>query len=127
MAIRTELSFRLPNRPGALAGICRLLSDEHINIVAMALESGGQVRMVVDNHVHGGAILREHHHQVTNRDVLVTDIPNTPGALAPLLRLISESGVNIEYAYGGASESASGASVVLGVADVMSASAAAGI
>lgn len=127
MAIRTELSFRLPNSPGALADVCRLLSDEHINIVAMALESGGQVRMVVDNHVHGGAVLREHHHQVTDRDVLVTDVPNTPGAVAPLLRLISEAGVNIEYAYGGASESASGAAVVLGVADVMSASAAAGI
>ena len=78
MAIRTELSLRIPNSPGALAGVCRLLSDERVNVVAMALESSGLLRMVVDNHVHGAAVLREHHHQVTERDVLVTAISNTP-------------------------------------------------
>ena len=41
MAIRTELNLRLPNSPGALAGVCRLLSDERVNILAMALESAG--------------------------------------------------------------------------------------
>ena len=56
--IRTELSLKLPNNPGALAGVCRLLSDERVNILAMSLESGGQLRLVVDNHVHGGAMLR---------------------------------------------------------------------
>ena len=58
--------------------MCRLLSDERVNIVAMALEPGGQLRLVVDNHVHGGAVLREHHHQVTERDVIVTSLPNAP-------------------------------------------------
>ena len=71
MAIRTELNLRLPNSPGALAGVCRLLSDERVNVLAMALEKDGQLRMVVDNHVHGGAVLREHHHQVTERDVIL--------------------------------------------------------
>ena len=127
MAIRTELNLRLPNSPGALAGLCRLLSDERVNIVAMALESSGQLRMVVDNHVHGGAVLREHHHQVTERTVLMTAVPNAPGALAPALKLVSDAGINIEYAYGGAPEAGSGASVVIGVEDAQRASAAAGI
>ena len=85
MAIRTELSLRLPNSPGALAGVCRLLSDERVNIVAMGLEASGQLRMVVDNHVHGGAVLREHHHQVTERDVILMAVPNSPGSLAPAM------------------------------------------
>ena len=127
MAIRTELSLRIPNSPGALAGVCRLLSDERVNVIAMALESSGQLRLVVDNHVHGAAVLREHHHQVAERDVIVTSIPNTPGALAPALRLISEASINIEYAYGGAGETANAASVVIGVEHVLKASAAAGI
>ncbi len=80
MAIRTELSLRLPNSPGALAGVCRLLSDERVNVQAMTLEAGGQLRLVVDNHVHGGAVLREHHHQVTERDVIVTAVPNVAGS-----------------------------------------------
>jgi hypothetical protein len=117
----------LPNSPGALAAVCRLLSDERVNVMAMALEAGGQLRMVVDNHVHAAATLREHHHQVTERDVLVTSIPNTPGALAPALQLISDARINIDYAYGGAGESGNTASIVVGVPHVMDASAAAGI
>jgi len=125
--IRTELSFRLPNSPGALTGVCRLLSNEHVNILAMALESGGQLRMVVDNHVHGAAVLREHHHQVTERNVIVTTIPNAPGALAPTLKLVSDANINVEYAYGGGAEGSATAAIVLGIEDAERAAAAAGV
>ena len=125
--IRTELSLRIPNSPGALAGVCRLLSNERVNVLAMMLEGGGQLRLVVDNHTHGGAILREHHHQVTERDVIVTAVPNGPGGLAPILRLVSDANVNVEYAYGGGPESGPTASIVLGVDDAARASAAAGV
>jgi hypothetical protein len=127
MAIRTELSLRLPNSPGALAGVCRLMADERVNVLALSLEAGGQLRMVVDNHVHAAATLREHHHQVTERDVLVAAVPHSAGALAPALRLISDAKVNVEYAYGGAGESGRTATIVLGVPHVLDASAAAGI
>ena len=33
MAIRTELSLRIPNSPGALADVCRLLSQERVNVM----------------------------------------------------------------------------------------------
>jgi hypothetical protein len=127
MAIRTELSLRLPNSPGALGGVCRLLSNERVNVVAITLDSGGLLRMVVDNHVHGAAVLREHHHQVTERDVLMTAVPNAPGSLAPMLRVISEAGINVDYLYGGGAETASSATIVLGVEHPLKASAAAGI
>jgi hypothetical protein len=127
MAIRTELNLRLPNSPGALGGVCRLLDAERVNILAMALDGTGQLRIVVDNHVHGAAVLREHHHQVTEREVVVCSLPNTAGALAGPLRLVTEAGVNVEYAYGGSAEGNATASVVLGVDDAMRASAAAGI
>ena len=124
---RTELNLRLPNSPGALAGVCRLLSDERVNVLAMVLEAGGQLRLVVDNHVHGAAILREHHHDVTERDVIVTTVSNTPGALAQPLRLVSEANVNVEYAYGGGPEGGPTATIVLGVDNAQRAAAAAGI
>ena len=126
MSIRTELNLRLPNSPGALAGVCRLMSDERVNLIALMLESGGQVRMVVDNHVHAAAVLREHHHQVTEKDVVVVTVPNTPGSLAPALKLLADANVNIEYAYAGVAESNQMASIVVGTEHVMQASAAAG-
>jgi hypothetical protein len=127
MAIRTELSLRLPNSPGALAGVYQLLSNERVNVLAMSLEAGGQLRLVVDNHVHGGAILREHHHQVTERNVILLPLPHGPGALASVLRLVADAAVNVEYAYGGAAEGSPSASVVLGVENAERASAAAGV
>ena len=127
MAIRTELSLRLPNSPGALAGVCRLLADERVSILAMALDTFGQLRLVVDNHVHGAAVLREQHHKVVERDVLVMAISSTAGGLAPALRLVSDTHVNVEYAYGGAGDGAPTATVVLGVDDALRASAAAGV
>ena len=125
--IRTELSLRLGNSPGALGGVCRLLSDERVNVLAMALESNGQLRLLVDNHVHAAAVLREHHHQVTERDVIVTTVPNAPGALAPALKLVSDADINVEYAYGGGSDGAPTAVIVLGVEDAQRAAAAAGV
>ncbi len=125
--IRIELSLRLANSPGALAGVCRLLSDDRVNVQAMAMETGGPLRLIVDNHVHAAAVLREHHHQVTERNVIVTAVPNAPGALAPALKLISDAGINIEYAYGGAADGSPTAAIVLGVEDAERAAAAAGV
>jgi hypothetical protein len=127
MAIRTELNLRLPNSPSALGGVCTLLSAERVNILAMALDPTGQLRLVVDNHVHGAAVLREHHHQVTERDVILLALSNSPGALAPVLRLIGEAGVNVDYAYGGSSDASPAATIVIGVDDAARASAAAGV
>ena len=124
---RTELNLRLPNSPGALAGVCRLLSNERVNVLALVLEAGGQLRLVVDNHVHGAAVLREHHHVVSERDVIVTTVSNTPGALAQPLRLVSEAQVNVEYAYGGGPEGGPTATIVLGVDNAQRAAAAAGV
>jgi len=125
--IRTELSLRLGNSPGALAGVCRLLANERVNIAALMLEANGQLRLVVDNHTHAAAILREQHHAVAERDVIVTMLPHAPGSLGTALRLVSEANVNVEYAYSGGADAPHMVGVVLGVEDATRAAAAAGI
>jgi hypothetical protein len=127
MAIRTELSLRLQNSPGALGGVCRALSNEHVNILALSVEATGQLRLVVDNHLHAAALLRERHHNVSERDVVVLALSNAPGSLGTTLKLLSDAGINVEYVYGGAGDGGSSASVVLGVDNAMRASAAAGV
>jgi hypothetical protein len=127
MAIRTELSLRLQNSPGALGGVCRALSNEHVSILAMSVEATGQLRMVVDNPVHAAAVLRERHHAVTERNVLVLVLSNAPGSLGTTLKFLSDAGINVDYVYGGAGDGGSSASVVVGVDDAMRASAAAGV
>lgn len=115
--IRTELGLRLPNNAGALLAVCRLLSDERVKILAMSLGDNGQLRLVVDNHVHGAAVLRERRYHVAERDVLVVDTATSLIAL----QLIADAEINLNYSYGAA------ASIVLGVDDAMRASTATGI
>ena len=115
--IRTELDLRLPNNAGALLGVCRLLADERVKILAMSLGDQGQLRLVVDNHVHAAAVLRERRYLVAERDVLVVDTATSLTAL----QLIADADINLNYSYGATS------SVVLGVDDAMRASAATGI
>jgi hypothetical protein len=127
MSIRTELTVRLPNSPGAMAGVCSLLSEERVNILALGLESSGHLHLLVDNPVHAAGTLRERHYNVAERPVLVVGSPNQAGSLASVLRLVTEARVNVDYAYGGAGEGTLTAVIVLGVDDAERASAAAGV
>ena len=127
MAIRIELNFRLPNSPGALARVCQLMADERINVLALSLETSGHLRLVVDNHVHGAGVLREHHYQVVERDAIVVNVPHAPGAAAVVAGLLADTGANVDYVYGGGSEGGSTATMVFGVEDAQRAAAAAGL
>ena len=127
MAIRIELSLRLQNTPGALARVCKVLSDERVNVLALSVESGGMLRMVVDNHVHALGSLRDRQYVVEQRDVLYVHMPNGPGGLETVGRLLADAGVNLEYVYGSALEEHSMAAIVVGVPDAQRASMAAGV
>jgi hypothetical protein len=124
--IRTELTLRLPNSPGALAGICRLLSSEHVNIVALSLESDGRLHVLVDNPVRAVGALTAQHHQVSQHDVLFIAAGHQPGGLAPTLALMADAGVNVNYAYGAGAEGTATSGVVVGVDDALRAGAAVG-
>jgi hypothetical protein len=115
--IRIELALRLPNNAGALLGVCRVLADEQVKILAMSLGDGGQLRLIVDNPVRGAAVLKERRYDVAERDVLVVDVTTRLTAL----QLMADAEINLNYSYGAAS------SVVLGVDDALRASADAGI
>jgi hypothetical protein len=126
MAIRTELHLRLPNSPGALASVSRALAGERIDILALMLERTGDLRFVADNPLRAAAVLEQGRHRVTEHEVLAVELPNTQGALAPILGLLLDSGVNVEYAYSGSAGPGSSL-MILGVDDALRASAATGL
>ena len=95
MAIRTELSLKIQNAPGTLGRICTTLSAEGVNVLALMLDAGGVLRLIVDNPLHAAGTLREQRFQVEERDVLYAQIPNSVGALARVASLIRDAGVNL--------------------------------
>ena len=127
MPIGTEITCRLPNSPGALAAVCRTLARERVGIVALMLDASGRLRLVVDNDGRAEGALREDRHQINTRAVVVVRTANSAGALAPILALVADAGVNVEYAYAAAGEGSSTATIVLGVDDAARAATAAGL
>ncbi|HXH06989.1 MAG TPA: ACT domain-containing protein [Vicinamibacterales bacterium] len=125
--VRSELTLRLPNSPGALARVCDVLAAERVNILALMLEPAGVLRLVVDNPVHAAGVLRERHYEVSEREALVVEVPNEPGSFAAVGRLLAGAGINLDYAYATARDDQASAIVVVGVPDALRASAAAGL
>lgn len=125
--IRTELTLRLQNSPGALARVCDLLSVERVNIAALMLDPTGVTRIIVDNPVHAAGLLRERQYDVEERSVLYVQAPNQPGSFAAVARLLASAGVNLDYAYATATDNQAQAAIVIGVPDAMRAAAATGL
>jgi hypothetical protein len=127
MAILKELTLRLANSPGMLGRVSEVLGGEHINLLAMSVDAGGALRIVVDNPLHAAGTLREQHYQVEERDVLYAALPNEPGSLGRVLKAMTEAGINVDYAYASGIDRVPMVAVVLGVHDAQRASAATGI
>jgi hypothetical protein len=127
MAIQRELTVRLANSPGALGRVAAVLGAERINMLAMSVDGSGALRMVVDNPLHAAGSLREQHYQVDERDVLYATLPNEPGSLGRVVKLLADAGINLDYAYASGIDRVPMVAVVLGVADAQRASAATGI
>ncbi len=127
MAIRKEFTLRLQNSPGALGRVCQYLSDEKVRIEALAVDSGGTLRIVVNNPLNAAGLLRVKQYVLEERDVLLIQLPNETGALYKATRLLTSAGVNIEHAYGCSPDAQPMGCVVMAVDDIERASMVAGV
>ena len=125
--IKTELTLRLQNSPGALARVCDLLAGESINISAMMLDPAGSMRVIVDNPTHAAGLLRERHYDVAERPVLFVHLGHRAGTFASVARMLAASGINLDYAYATVPDNQQNAAIVIGVPDAMRAASAAGL
>jgi hypothetical protein len=99
----TQISVFLENRKGRLYDVCSLLGSHGVNIRALTIaetESFGVLRIVVDKSDFAIQLLREHQFVANFTDVVAIEVPDQPGGLASILKVLSDSDVNIEYMYG---------------------------
>jgi hypothetical protein len=103
MAIETQLSIFLENRPGRLAELCRALADAQVNIRAFSVHEQADtsvVRLLPSSADKARKVLRGLDLAFSEADVLSVKMPNRPGALEQVARQLAEAGINIEYGYG---------------------------
>jgi len=102
--VKKQLAVFVANRPGTLAQICGTLTQNEINILGISVADAmdhAVLRFVVDKPSTAIHVLGETGLLVLDSDVLAVDLGNEPGQLMNLSQVLSNAGINIEYAYGG--------------------------
>jgi len=98
-----QISVFLENRKGRLYEVCSMLGNAGINIWALTIaetESFGVLRMVVDKPAEAIDLFRKNAITANQTDVVAVEVPDTPGGLARVLKVLSDQDVNVEYMYG---------------------------
>lgn len=120
-----DLKAVLEDRPGTLATACEALGKAGVNIDGLCgIPSAGKAEMhflVADAAAARRALEGAGVRVVGERDVLVLDVPDRPGAVGEIARRIAKAGVNIDLVY-----AATKSRVVFGVNDLAKAKAAVG-
>jgi hypothetical protein len=103
-----QLSVFVENRPGHLADALGTLADGRVNVLSFTIADTtdyGILRLVVDDAAKGKDLLETAGYAVVENPVVCAVLPNEPGVLAAVARLVSDSGLDIEYIYLGAHDS----------------------
>lgn len=97
-----QISAFVENRPGRIAEITEILAEHEIDLRALSVADTtdfGILRIIVDDPDKVASLLRENRVTVTLTDVLAIRLPDKPGALSNMLRLLADNCVSVEYLY----------------------------
>jgi hypothetical protein len=97
-----QLSIFAENKPGHVAGPCRLLAEQGVDIRALALadtQRFGILRLIVSDPAKATRLLEGAGYVVKATEVLAVPVADRPGGLAEVLAALEGSPVNIEYMY----------------------------
>ena len=101
----TDLTVILEHRPGELARLGEITGEAGVSIRGLAAFTGegrGVVHLLLDDDTVARAreaLERAGMGVADQREVLVADIEDRPGALGELARQLAEANINVELAY----------------------------
>jgi hypothetical protein len=97
-----QLSVFIENKAGRVSEVTGILGQVGVNIRGFSVSDTadyGIIRLVVDDPEAGMKALKDAGFTVKETDVICVHLPDTPGGLAGVLKVVSDAGVNIEYVY----------------------------
>ena len=109
-----QLSIFLENKKGRFTEVTTILGEAGINMSAFTVAENsdfGIVRLLVSDPEKARNTLRENKYAVSITDVLCLQMPNEPGALGKIMKIITKADISIEYMY--AFSIGNGATVVI--------------
>lgn len=97
-----QISVFIENKPGKLQILTDVLAENKINMRALSLAETadfGIVRIIVDDIDKAAAVLKAEEYIHTVSRVIGVAIPDEPGGLNHVLRVLAAAGINVEYMY----------------------------
>lgn len=98
----TQISVFIENKSGRLYEICDLLGRNNLNIRALSLADTsdfGILRLIVNEPERAYTLLKQNGFTVGKTEVIAVEVPDVPGGLASVLKVLSANDVNVEYMY----------------------------
>ena len=101
--VEKQLSVFIENKQGRLGEVLQVLKDNEVNIQSLSLADTteyGLLRLIVDKPEVGKEKLFEAGFSSMLTQVLIVDVPHSPGSLQTVLKVIAEKQISVEYMYG---------------------------
>ena len=111
-----QISVFMENRPGRLAEITNVLSENNIDMRAINIADTtdfGILRMIVDDPKRAEKVLRENNMTASTTDVIAVSIDDTVGAFSKVIMLLKKEDISIEYIYSFIGEKSAKAVIVI--------------
>lgn len=97
-----QISVFIENTSGRLCEVTELLGKNNINIRALSLADTsdfGILRLIVNEPDRAYDLLKENEFTVGRTEVIAVEVPDVPGGLSGVLKVLGDSNVNVEYMY----------------------------
>ena len=115
-----QISIFVENKAGRLAEITETIAKAGIDIRALSIADTtdfGILRLIVDRPEAAALTLKEAGLTVSITNVIAVGIDDVPGAFARPMRILADSGIDVEYMYAFITRKSEKAYVILRVAD----------
>lgn len=117
-----EIKVTVVNKIGVLSDMSKILADHGINIEAVAgyAAEGNKAEIILittDNLRASDALKKKGYASVEEREVIMFDLENKPGALKGVTAKLAVEGIDIKYIYGTTCSAGCPAKIVLSTSD----------
>lgn len=116
-----QISIFIENKSGRLAEVARILGANNVNIRALSLADTsdfGILRLLVDRTDDALQILRDGGFTVNKTEVVAVEVPDKPGGLSTILKVLDEAKINVEYMYAFVERNAGNAVIIFRFDDI---------